>query len=133
MSCSFLSNWTVDFGCINHPCFEKDKFENFHKYKKYAIVLGDNSILEVQGIGSVLIHMKVLDNVLYVFNLRINLLSMIQVAKKGYSFNFDSQSWCIKKGLATIVKGSVKDDLYIMDQVLSKMCLATSVCSRGNL
>jgi len=32
-----------------------------------------------------------------------------------------------------LIKGLVKDDLYIMDQVLSKMCFATSVCSRGNL
>ena len=27
----------------------------------------------------------------------------------------------------------MKDNLHIMDQVSSKMCLATSVCSKGNL
>jgi len=32
-----------------------------------------------------------------------------------------------------LVKGSVKDDLYIVDQISSKMCLAMNVCSRGNL
>ena len=97
------------------------------------MVIGDNSILEVQGIGSVLIHGKVLENVIYVPKLRMNLLSVIQIVRKGYSFEFDSHSWCIKKGLATLVKGSVKDDLYIVDQVPTKMCLATNVCSRGNL
>ena len=90
-------------------------------------MIGDNSILEVQGIGSVLIHGKVLENVLYVPKLRMNLLSMIQVARKGYSFEFNSHSWCIKKGLTTLVKGSMKDDLYIMDQVPTKMCLTTNV------
>jgi len=80
-------------------------------------VIGDNSTLEVQGIGSVRIHEKVLDDVLYVPKLRMNLLSVIQVARKGYWFEFDSQSWCIKKGLATLVKGFVKDNLYIVDQV----------------
>ena len=80
----------MDSRCTNHLCFEKDKFENFHKYKKDAVVIGDNSIFEVQGIESVLIHGKVLENVLYVLKLRMNLISMIQVAKKGYSFEFDS-------------------------------------------
>ena len=41
-------------------CYEKEKFENFHKYKKDAVVIGDNSVLDVQGIGSVKIHGKFL-------------------------------------------------------------------------
>ena len=57
---SFSIDWIVDSGYTNHLCFEKDKFKNFYKYKKDAIVIGDNSILEVQRIGSVLIHEKVL-------------------------------------------------------------------------
>ena len=96
-------------------------------------MIGDNSTLEVQGIGSVRIHGKVLNDMLFVTKLRMNLLSVIQVARKGYSFEFNSQSWCIKKGLATLVKESVRDNLYIMDQVPSKMCLSTSVCSKNNL
>ena len=130
---TILNDWIVDFGCTNHICFENDKFKNFHKYKKDAVVIGDNSILEVQRIERMLIHEKVFKNVLYVSKLRINLLFVIQVARKEYSFEFDSYSWCIKKGLATLIKGLVKDDLYTMDQVPSKMCLATNVCSKGNL
>jgi len=57
-----------------------------------VVVIGDNSTLEVQGIRSVMIHRKVIDNVLYVPKLRMNLLSVIQVARKRYSFEFDSQS-----------------------------------------
>ena len=114
-------------------CYEKNKFKNFHKYKKDAIVIGDNSILDVQRIRSVMIHGKVLDNVLYVPKLRMNRIFIIHIARKGYSFEFTSHSWCVKKGLATLLKGSVKDDLYIMDQVPSKMCLAKNICSKGNL
>ena len=55
-------------------------------------MIGDNSVLEVQGIGSVLIHRKVLENVLYVSKLRMNVLSVIQVARKRYSFEFNSHS-----------------------------------------
>jgi len=133
LSRTLSSKWIVDSGCTNHLCFEKEKFKNFHKYQKDAIVIGDNSTLEVQGIGSVRIHGKVLNDVLYVPKLQMNLLSVIQVARKGYSFEFDSSSWCIKKGLTTLVKGSVKDNIYIVDQVPSNIYLATSVCSKGNL
>jgi len=114
-------------------CFEKDKFQNFHKHKKDGVVIGDNFVLEVHGTGSTLIHGKLIENVLYVPQLKMNLLSIIQVARKGYSFEFTSNSWSINKGLANLVKGSIKKDLYIVDQEPSKMCLAISVCSKGNL
>jgi len=133
LSRTLSSEWIVDSGCTTHLCFEKEKFENFHKYRKDAVVIGDNSTLEVQGIGSVRIHGKVLNDVLYVPKLWMNLLSIIQVDRKGFSFEFNSSSWCIKKGLATLVKGSVKDNIYIVDQVPSKICLTTSVCSKGNI
>jgi len=73
-------------------CFEKTKFENFHKYRKYALVIDDNYVLEVQGIGSVLIKENILENVLYMPKLTMNLLSVIWVASKGYSFEFNSHS-----------------------------------------
>jgi len=57
--------------------FEKVKFENFHKYRKDAIMIGDHSILEVQGSESVLLQGKVLENVLYVPKLSMKLLSII--------------------------------------------------------
>ena len=82
MTCSFLINWIIDFGCTNYLCFEKAKFGNFHKYRKYVVMIGDNSILEVQGIESVLIHVKGLENVLYVPKLMMNLLYIIQVTRK---------------------------------------------------
>jgi len=58
-------------------CFEKDKFENFHKYRKDEIVISDNSILEVQGIGSLWLQGRILENVLYMPKLTMNLLSVI--------------------------------------------------------
>ena len=70
--------------------FEKDKFKIFHKYRKDAIVIGDNSIIEVQGIRSVLLHGKFIENVLYVPKLNMNLIFVIQVARKGYSFELTS-------------------------------------------
>jgi len=30
--------------------FERNKFENFHKLRKYAIAIGDNSMLKLKGL-----------------------------------------------------------------------------------
>jgi len=80
------NDWIVDSGCTNHIYFEKDKFQNFHKHRKDVVVIGDNLMLEFHRIGSILMHGKVIENVLYVPKLKMNLLSFIQVARKGYSF-----------------------------------------------
>ena len=91
------------------------------------------TLLEVEGIGSVLLHGKVIENVLFVPKLGMNLLSVIQFVRKGYTFEFISNSWSLRKGFVTLIKGSVKNDLYIVDQVPTKLCLASNVCSKGNL
>lgn len=104
MTLSFMFDWIFDSRYINRLCFEKDEFEIFYKYRKDSVMISDNSILEVQGIKSVLIHDKAFDNVLSIPKLRMKLVFIIQVARKGYSFGFNSHSWCIKKGLATLVK-----------------------------
>lgn len=70
---------------------------------------------------------------LYVPKLTMNLIFVIQVARKGYSFEFNSHSWCMKKVLYTLVKGSVRDDIYIVDQAPTKMYLAMNVYSSKNI
>jgi len=89
---NFTNDWVVNLGCTNHMSFERNKFENFHKHRKNAIVIRDNSMLEVQGIGIVLMHGKVIEGVLFVPKLGINLLSVIQIARKGYTFEFNLNS-----------------------------------------
>ena len=41
MTQTISNDWIIDSGCTNHMCYEKSKFENFHKYKKDAIVIDD--------------------------------------------------------------------------------------------
>ena len=68
-------------------------------------MISDNSILEFQRIESVLIHIKVLENVLYVLKLKMNLLSMIQVARKGYSLNLIHTLGSLRRDLPLWLKG----------------------------
>lgn len=77
MNPTFLTDRIVESECTNHLCFKNNKFENFHKHRKDAIMISDNSILKLQGIESMLIHGRVFEIVLYVFKLCMNLLSII--------------------------------------------------------
>jgi len=80
-------------------------------------------MLEVQGIRSILMHGKMIKNVSFVLNLGMNILLVIQIVRKGYTFEFNLNSWSIRKGFSTLIKGSVKNELYILDQVPSFKCL----------
>ena len=51
MSPFFLSEWIVYSNCTNHLCFEKEKFENFHKYTKDAIVIGITPLSKFKELG----------------------------------------------------------------------------------
>ena len=62
-------------------CFEKDKFELLQKHKPDTVVIGNNSKLTIHGIGNIAINGRTVENVLYVPELRRNLLSVIQITK----------------------------------------------------
>ncbi|KAK3013886.1 hypothetical protein RJ639_009283 [Escallonia herrerae] len=81
--------WYVDTGCSNHMCGSKSSFsclnEDFHS----TISFGDCSTVNVMGKGDVKIRSKngfveTISNVLYVPDLKSNLLSVGQLQEKGY-------------------------------------------------
>ena len=132
MTNSNMSKWIIDSGCTNHMCFEKHKFETLRKHKANSVIIGDNSKLKVEGIGLVLISEKVVDDVLFVPSLRRNLISVLQISREGFSIEFKAFSWSIKKGFVTLILGIVKDNLYIVNDIPSKVCLATNVSSNNS-
>ncbi|KAH0707987.1 hypothetical protein KY289_013063 [Solanum tuberosum] len=100
--------WYVDTGCSNHMCGSKFSFssldENFHS----TVAFGDWSTVEVMGKCDIKIKTKngfveTITNVLYVPDLKSNLLSAGQLQEKGYVIT-------IKKGECEIydpVRGAI--------------------------
>nr|KYP57044.1 Retrovirus-related Pol polyprotein from transposon TNT 1-94 [Cajanus cajan] len=90
--------WYVDTGCSNHMSGSKSSFsylnENFHS----TVSFGDCSTVKVMGKGDIKIKTKngfieTISNVLYVPDLKSNLLSAGQLQEKGYEI-FISKGSC---------------------------------------
>lgn len=84
--------WYLDTVCSNHMCGDKSIFfeldETFHDNVKF----GDNSKVSVMGKGKVTIqtennYVQTINNVLFVPDLRTNLLSVGQLQEKGYEIS----------------------------------------------
>lgn len=84
--------WILDSGASAHMSYKREYFVDFHKYVGPPLKLGNQETLEVNGQGNILIEKyvngqwetSILKNVLYVPQLRRNLLSEGVVTKHGY-------------------------------------------------
>lgn len=81
--------WYLDTGCSNHMCGDKKAFSDLDESFRSTVKFGDNSTMSVMGKGTIGIHTKkyyvqTISNVLFVPDLKTNLLSVSQLQEKGY-------------------------------------------------
>ncbi|GKV33525.1 hypothetical protein SLEP1_g42028 [Rubroshorea leprosula] len=81
--------WYLDTGCSNHMCGDKSAFSDLDESCQDKVKFGDNSTIAVKGRGKVTIRAKdnsiqTISNVMYVLDLKSNLLSLGQLQEKGY-------------------------------------------------
>lgn len=119
-------DWILDSGCSHHMSFDASLLNDYTKNSKCpGIQLGDNSIIETPGQGTMAIdidggHQIALDNVLHAPKLERNLMSISQCTSNGLKFWFDADSCTIfpnggtvppvGKPLCSVAKGN--DNLY---------------------
>jgi len=89
--------WYLDTGCSNHMTGKKSWFSELDDPVNRKIRFADNSIVCAAGIGKVLIHRKdgkksCITDVLYVPNMRSNLISIGQLLQKGYIVKVEAQT-----------------------------------------
>nr|XP_015900221.1 uncharacterized protein LOC107433446 [Ziziphus jujuba var. spinosa] len=92
--------WYLDIGCSNHMCGVKSAFSDLDESFRNTIKFGDNSTVSVMGKERVSIQTKrnstlSIPDVLYVPDLKSNLLSVGQLQEKGYEIS-------IKDGICRI-------------------------------
>jgi len=107
--------WYVDTGCSNHMSGSKSSFSYLNKDFHSTVSFGDCSIVKVMGKGDIRMKTKngfveTISNVLYVPNLKNNLLSAGQLQEKGYEI-FISKGTCeifdpVRGVIAVIKKNS---------------------------
>jgi Reverse transcriptase (RNA-dependent DNA polymerase)/gag-polypeptide of LTR copia-type/GAG-pre-integrase domain/Integrase core domain len=98
--CSAQSNtksFLLDSGASAHMCPNKNWLHNFHKIAPREIRLGDNSVVSADAAGELILALPYrtggrlnlhIDNVLYVPDLGLNLLSCSRLAANGVSSIF---------------------------------------------
>ena len=108
--------WLIDSGASRHITrFKEALFDMVEKDVNLKIILGDNATYPLKGIGTVTLHLSqgqvlCLQDVLYVPNLKKNLVSISAMEDKGFNVEFIN-------GKVHILKKSFKEDITIWFRV----------------
>ncbi|XP_050240757.1 uncharacterized protein LOC126689560 [Quercus robur] len=125
--------WYLDTCCSNHMSGEKFVFSELDEAFRDVVKFGDGSIVSVMGKGKVAIQtnrnsIQTISNVLFVPDLRTNLLSVGQLQERGYEISIKNGVYRIedeKLGLIAQVNMTTNRmfPLYLHDTTHS--CLST--------
>ena len=85
VSCTLSSpSFIIDSRALKHMVSTREIFFSLDMLKGPPIILGDNSLTDSMGKGSIYIDHGSFNNVLYVPGLASNLLSVYQMTHTGY-------------------------------------------------
>ena len=120
MACT-TGTWCVDTGATNHV---SNSLQGFQETKRLArgeidLLMGDTSRVAAVAVGVVTLHFEgdkilVLDDCLYVPNVRRNLVSVSCLSCNGYSSFFNKNFVFIKFNDDIICSGMLHDNLYLL-------------------
>nr|KYP58379.1 Retrovirus-related Pol polyprotein from transposon TNT 1-94 [Cajanus cajan] len=86
-------SWYLDSGCSNHMAKDQSIFKDIDNSVKVKVRLGNGTMVESQGKGTVMVETKkgtrLIKDMLLVPNLKENLLSIGQMMENGYSLHFE--------------------------------------------
>ncbi|XP_019433835.1 PREDICTED: uncharacterized protein LOC109340568, partial [Lupinus angustifolius] len=87
--------WYIDSGCSNHMTGHRDWLVNFNPNKRSKVRFADNRLIQAEGTGDVVIRRNdgkkaMLTDVLFVPNMKNNLISLGQLIEKGFSVKMQS-------------------------------------------
>ena len=112
--------WWIDTGATRHICINKDCFSSFEPVQGENIYMGNSATAKVEGTGKVLLKMTsgqilTLQDVLYVPQVRKNLISGSLLNKNGFRIVIESNKVVLSKSGIYIGKGYAADGLFKMN------------------
>ncbi|KAF3681835.1 hypothetical protein FXO38_01541 [Capsicum annuum] len=128
--CNLVRNpreWWMDSDATRHVCSNKELFSSFAPAQvEEMIYIANSSTAKVEGPGKVGLKMTskkvlTLNNVLYVLELRSNLIFISPLDKNGFKCVTVYEKIVISKGEVYVGKGYLTEGLYNM-----KTCIARS-------
>ena len=123
MACT-TGTWCVDIGATNHVCNSLQGFQETRRLGdgEICLWLGDTSKVAAVAVGVVSLQffggkVLVLEDCLYVPNVRRNLISISCLACNGFSVIFNKNSVSIKYDVDEIYLGMLVDNLYLLEPI----------------
>ena len=109
--------WWIDTGATRHVCTNRGHFSTFEPIEGEKIYMGNSASATVEGQGNVLLKMTsgkilTLKDVLYVPEIRKNLVSRSLLSKHGFRIVFESNKVTLTKSGMFVGKGYATDGLF---------------------
>ena len=86
--------WLIDSGCTNHMTFDRDLFKELDTSVVSKVKIGNGENIVVKGKCTVAIESisgtKLIRDVLFVHNISQNLLSIVQLIRRGFKVIFET-------------------------------------------
>ena len=103
--------WWIDTGATRHVCSDKNMFASFDPIGE-KLFMGNSATSDIRGQGKVILKMTsgkslTLNNVLYVPEIRKNLVSGSLLNKHGFRMVFESDKVILSKSGMFVGKGYV--------------------------
>src|SRR4029078_5287093 len=134
--------WYIDSGATQHMSGDRDAFIEYEGIPAKAVYMGDNNKQDAVGQGSVKMVLGVsgrqvnakFTNVLYVPNLKSNLISVSRLIKDGFNVQFGAGGCDILKNGAVVAQGVSENRLYrLCGRIVyyDRACLAQNASTKA--
>lgn len=129
------SQWFVDSGATAHMSPNKNLFNSLEENRSLTVTVANNEVIHSEGIGNINLKTdkgeKVVNDVVFVRDIKANILSVSKITEKGHSVVFDSNKCTVYSDDKTVVvTASKKNDLYILDEKTEQSSLSAKPNSR---
>jgi hypothetical protein len=111
--------WVLDSVCSFHICSHREWFSDYSHVHDGDVIIGDESPLEISGIGCVQIKVhddifKTLTNVRYVPKMKRSLISLGTLEAMGFKFSADNGVLKVSQGNRVVLKVERINNLYYL-------------------
>ena len=123
---SKFKEWWIDTGATRHVCCDRAEFADLVPLETgEKLFMGNSATSEIKGQGTILLKMTSgkevkLHNVLYVPDIRKNLISGTLLSMHGFKMVFESQKIVLSKHGMYVGKGYVKNGMWKMNTIAVK-------------
>ncbi|GJR22372.1 hypothetical protein Tco_0970899 [Tanacetum coccineum] len=120
------SGWWIDTGATRHVCADKSMFHSFRAVDNgHKLYMGNSATADIKGEGDVILKMTSekelkLTNVLYVPEIRKNLVSGWLLNKFGFRLVFESDKFVLSKNQMYVGKGYAVNAMFKLNVMVVK-------------